>query len=97
MADFIWEKHNGFSYGVEVVRDTHVIAGALRASRPELFKDRHNIPIDCRSLNDPQATKHIGLHPNILDACSNQRGVEAIAKSIGYSARVVPGGAQTAA
>ena len=71
LADYIIAEYAGQSSMVSVEDDAHVIKEALRASRPDLFKDRRIVLIDCRTLNGPRATRHIGIHPNILDATAD--------------------------
>ena len=83
LADFIKEKRGGKSYNVNLDQDADIIEEAIRASRPKLFRGLRIVLIDCRSLNDPQAIKHIGTHPNILDACARHKSFNSIAETIG--------------
>ena len=73
LADFIKEKRGGKSYNVRLDQDANIVEEALRASRPDLFRKRRIVLVDCRPLNDPQAIKHIGTHPEILDACARHK------------------------
>ena len=85
--EFIRQRRDGRSWYIGVVQGAHVIKEALKASRPEMFRWRRIVLIDCRALNDPQATQHIGVHPRILDACARHKAIRDTAKVIGYGAR----------
>ena len=82
---------------MSVEDDAAVIKEALRASRPDLFTGRRIALIDCRTLNDPKATRHTGIHPRILQATADNIQFENIADVIGACIKETQKGDQPAA
>eukprot|EP00959_Pyramimonas_sp_CCMP1952_P279024 5833814-Pyramimonas_sp.AAC.1 len=69
LIDHIHHVYKVKSSRMILEKDIDTVHRAIVAAMPRVFSQVDQVAfIDCRGLNDPTSTRHIGYHPNILEA-----------------------------